>query len=123
MNEELKKAVCHANIELQTRQLIIYSWGNVSGIDRSTGIVAIKPSGVAYDDLTPDKIVLLDLDGKMVEGKLKPSSSIEVSRPSVEFAIHIRFAQPPGHRPVVKSPASALRMPIISTVPSLSPRQ
>ena len=74
MNEELKKAVCQANIELQTRELIIYSWGNVSGIDRSTGVVAIKPSGVPYDDLTPDKIVLLDLDGKIVEGKLKPSS-------------------------------------------------
>ena len=74
MNEELKKAVCEANIELQTRKLIIYSWGNVSGIDRSTGIVAIKPSGVPYDDLKPDKIVLLDLDGRIVEGKLKPSS-------------------------------------------------
>lgn len=74
MNEELKKVVCEANIELQTRKLIIYSWGNVSGIDRSAGIVAIKPSGVPYDDLTPDKIVLLDLDGKIVEGKLKPSS-------------------------------------------------
>jgi L-ribulose-5-phosphate 4-epimerase len=74
MNEELKKAVCAANIELQTRKLIIYSWGNVSGIDRSTGVVAIKPSGVPYEDLTPDKIVLLDLDGKILEGKLKPSS-------------------------------------------------
>lgn len=74
MNEELKKAVCEANIELQTRKLIIYSWGNVSGIDRSAGVVAIKPSGVPYDDLTPDKIVLLDLDGNILEGKLKPSS-------------------------------------------------
>jgi L-ribulose-5-phosphate 4-epimerase len=74
MYKELKKAVCRANIELQTRKLIIYSWGNVSGIDRSTGVVAIKPSGVPYDELTPDKIVLLDLDGKIVEGSLKPSS-------------------------------------------------
>jgi len=74
MHEELRKAVCDANIELQRRNLVIYSWGNVSGIDRTAGIVAIKPSGVSYDDLTPDKIVLLDLDGTIVEGKLKPSS-------------------------------------------------
>jgi len=74
MYEELRKAVCDANIELQRRNLVIYSWGNISGIDRTAGIVAIKPSGVSYDDLTPDKIVLLDLDGTIVEGKLKPSS-------------------------------------------------
>ena len=74
MYEKLKKAVCAANIELQTRKLIIYSWGNVSGIDRSEGVIAIKPSGVPYDNLTPDKIVLLDLDGNIVEGTLKPSS-------------------------------------------------
>lgn len=74
MHEELKKAVLEANLELQRRQLIIYSWGNVSGIDRSTGTVAIKPSGVPYDKLTPDKIVLVDLDGKVLDGTLKPSS-------------------------------------------------
>jgi L-ribulose-5-phosphate 4-epimerase len=74
MHEELKKAVLEANLELQRRQLIIYSWGNVSGIDRSTGTVAIKPSGVPYDELTPDKIVLVDLNGKILEGTLKPSS-------------------------------------------------
>jgi len=74
MNEDLRKSVCDANIELHKQNLVIYSWGNVSGIDRSAGIVAIKPSGVAYDELTPDKIVLLDLDGNIVEGNLKPSS-------------------------------------------------
>ncbi len=74
MYEELKKNVCDANIELQRQKLAIYTWGNVSGIDRSSGIVAIKPSGVEYDELTPDKIVLLDLDGNTVEGTLKPSS-------------------------------------------------
>jgi L-ribulose-5-phosphate 4-epimerase len=74
MHEELRTAVCNANIELQNRNLVIYSWGNVSGIDRSAGIVAIKPSGVSYDDLTPDKIVLLDLEGKIVEGALSPST-------------------------------------------------
>jgi len=74
MYEKLKKTVCAANIELQTRKLIIYSWGNVSGIDRSEGVIAIKPSGVPYHNLTPDKIVILDLDGNIVEGTLKPSS-------------------------------------------------
>jgi len=70
----LKKSVCDANIELQKRNLVIYSWGNVSGIDRAAGIVAIKPSGVSYEELTTDKIALVDLAGKIVEGNLKPSS-------------------------------------------------
>lgn len=74
MHEEIRKAVCDANRELPKQRLVIYSWGNVSGIDRAAGVIAIKPSGVAYDELTPDKIVLLDLDGKLVEGTLKPSS-------------------------------------------------
>ena len=74
MHENLKKAVCDANVELAVRKLVVYSWGNVSGIDRSAGVVAIKPSGIEYDQLTPDKIVLLDLGGNIVEGDLRPSS-------------------------------------------------
>jgi len=74
MHEELKRAVCEANIELQKRKLVIYSWGNVSGIDRAAGVVAIKPSGVSYDELTPDSMVLLNLDGDVIGGGLKPSS-------------------------------------------------
>jgi len=74
MHEELRKAVCDANIQLPMHNLVIYSWGNVSAIDRSAGVVAIKPSGVAYDDLTPEKIVLLDLNGNILEGAFKPSS-------------------------------------------------
>ncbi|MGB2863657.1 MAG: L-ribulose-5-phosphate 4-epimerase [Sedimentisphaerales bacterium] len=74
MHEELKKAVCEANLELQKQQLVICSWGNVSGIDRSAGLVVIKPSGVSYDQLTPDKMVVLDLEGKIFEGTLNPSS-------------------------------------------------
>ncbi len=74
MHEELKKAVCDANIELPKHKLVIYSWGNVSGIDRDAGIVAIKPSGVDYDELIPDKIVLLDLNGNIIEGDMRPSS-------------------------------------------------
>jgi L-ribulose-5-phosphate 4-epimerase len=74
MLEQLKKSVCEANLELQKQNLVIYSFGNVSGIDRKKGIVAIKPSGIAYEELTPDKIVLLDLQGNVIEGKLRPSS-------------------------------------------------
>ncbi len=74
MYEELRKAVYDANVELHKHKLVIYSWGNVSGIDRSRGVIAIKPSGVQYDELTPEKIVLLDLDGNIIEGTLKPSS-------------------------------------------------
>jgi len=74
MQEELRKTVCKANLELQKRRLIIYSWGNVSGIDRSAGIIVIKPSGISYDELTPEKMVVLDMDGKIVEGNLNPSS-------------------------------------------------
>jgi L-ribulose-5-phosphate 4-epimerase len=74
MQEELKKAVCEANLELQKHKLVIFSWGNVSGIDRSTGLVVIKPSGVPYNELTPDKMVVLDLEGKIIEGTLNPSS-------------------------------------------------
>jgi len=76
MYEEIRKAVCEANIELQTQKLVICSWGNVSGIDRAASVVAIKPSGVSYDQLTPDKMVLIDLDGNVIEGSLKPSSDM-----------------------------------------------
>jgi L-ribulose-5-phosphate 4-epimerase len=74
VHEDLKKAVCDSNLELQKQKLVIYSWGNTSQIDRSEGIIAIKPSGVMYDELTHEKIVLLDLDGNIVEGTLNPSS-------------------------------------------------
>jgi L-ribulose-5-phosphate 4-epimerase len=76
MHEELKQSVCEANIELHRQGLVIYSWGNVSGADHKAGIVAIKPSGVPYEELTPDKIVIVNLEGKIVEGNLKPSSDI-----------------------------------------------
>lgn len=74
MLEQLKKDVCQANLELQKQNLVIYSFGNVSGIDRQKGIIAIKSSGVPYSQLTPEKIVLLDLDCEVVEGDLNPSS-------------------------------------------------
>lgn len=74
MYQSLKEHACQANLELTEHQLVIYSWGNVSAIDRDANVVAIKPSGVDYDQLTPEKIVVLDLDGNIVEGELKPSS-------------------------------------------------
>ncbi|HPD47195.1 MAG TPA: L-ribulose-5-phosphate 4-epimerase AraD [Anaerohalosphaeraceae bacterium] len=74
MYEELREAVCAANKELEARRLIVYSWGNVSGIDRAAGIVVIKPSGVSYAALTPENMVVVDLDGRVVEGDLRPSS-------------------------------------------------
>jgi L-ribulose-5-phosphate 4-epimerase len=74
MYEELRQKVCQANLDLERHGLVVFTWGNVSGIDRSTGVVAIKPSGVAYSELTPDNMVLLDLDGNVLEGSLHPSS-------------------------------------------------
>ena len=74
MLEELKKQVYDANMQLPRRGLVTYTWGNVSGIDREKGLFVIKPSGVEYDDLTPEKMVVMDLDGNRVEGTLNPSS-------------------------------------------------
>ena len=74
MLEELKKKVCQANLELVRRGLVLFTWGNVSAIDRESGLVVIKPSGVSYDDMKPEDMVVVDLDGKVVEGSLNPSS-------------------------------------------------
>ena len=87
MLKKLKHAVYEANMELPHRGLVTYTWGNVSGIDRERGLVVIKPSGVSYDELTPDDLVVLDLDGKVVDGKRKPSS---------EWALHTTFYK---HKP------------------------
>lgn len=74
MVKQLKEQVLKANLELYHRDLVIYTWGNVSGIDRDQGLVVIKPSGVPYEELQADSMIVLTLDGKIVEGKLKPSS-------------------------------------------------
>ena len=74
MLEELKEQVCKANLALVKHNLITFTWGNVSGIDRETGLVVIKPSGIAYEDMTADDMVVVDLAGNVVEGKWKPSS-------------------------------------------------
>lgn len=74
MLEELKQIVYEANMELPRRGLITFTWGNVSGIDRESGLFVIKPSGVDYDTLKPSDMVVMDLNGKKVEGELNPSS-------------------------------------------------
>lgn len=74
MLEELKDKVCRANLDLVRHGLVLFTWGNVSVIDRESGLVVIKPSGVSYDDMKPEDMVVVDLDGKVVEGRLNPSS-------------------------------------------------
>lgn len=74
MLEELKKRVFEANLALPRHGLVTFTWGNVSGIDRESGLVVIKPSGVEYDVMTAGDMVVVDLDGNKVEGKWKPSS-------------------------------------------------
>ena len=75
MLEKLKEEVCKANLELVGHGLVIFTWGNVSGIDREKGLVVIKPSGVSYDNMKPEDMVVVDLaTGEVVEGNLRPSS-------------------------------------------------
>lgn len=74
--KKLREEVLEANLELVRRGLVLYTFGNVSGISRSDNLVAIKPSGVPYDELTPDQIVISELGGKIVDGNLRPSSDL-----------------------------------------------
>ena len=74
MLEDMKKRVLDANLLLPKYGLVTFTWGNVSEIDREAGLIAIKPSGVEYDKMTADDIVIMDLDGNVVEGSLRPSS-------------------------------------------------
>ena len=71
---KLKQLVYESNLALVRHNLVLFTWGNVSAIDRERGVVAIKPSGVSYDEMTAEHIVIVDLDGKVVEGTYKPSS-------------------------------------------------
>ncbi|HEX3438230.1 MAG TPA: L-ribulose-5-phosphate 4-epimerase [Pseudacidobacterium sp.] len=76
MLDGLRAQVLEANLELVRRGLVLYTFGNASGIDRQTGLVAIKPSGVPYESMKPEHMVITDLDGQIVEGNLKPSSDL-----------------------------------------------
>jgi L-ribulose-5-phosphate 4-epimerase len=92
--KDLRTAVLDANLELVKRGLILYTFGNASGIDRAEGLVVIKPSGVDYDGLRPEMMVVTDLDGNVVEGTLKPSSDLETHTllyrefPSIGAVVH-----------------------------------
>lgn len=77
MLEQLKEEVLEANLEIVRRGLVLYTFGNASGIDRASGLVAIKPSGVPYEDMRASDFVVTDLEGKIVEGKLRPSSDLD----------------------------------------------
>lgn len=74
MLEDLKKKVWKANLDLVKNGLVLFTWGNVSGIDRESGLLVIKPSGVSYGEMTAEDMVVVDLEGRTVEGKLRPSS-------------------------------------------------
>ncbi len=74
MLEQLKAEVCKANLDLVKHNLVVFTWGNVSALDRATKLVVIKPSGVSYDTMKPEDMVVVDLDGNVVEGDLNPSS-------------------------------------------------
>lgn len=76
MLDQLRTQVLEANLEIVRRGLVLYTFGNASGIDRSTGLVVIKPSGVPYETMTADDMVVSDLHGSIVEGRLKPSSDL-----------------------------------------------
>lgn len=94
MLDSLREEVLDANLELVRRGLVLYTFGNASGIDRASGLVAIKPSGVPYERMTPQDLVIVSLDGRIVEGKLKPSSDLDThlalyrAFPSIGGVVH-----------------------------------
>lgn len=115
MLEQLKRAVWQANLQLPKHGLVTFTWGNVSGINRQTGLVVIKPSGVPYDELQINDLVVVDLDGKIVEGTLRPSSDT-----ATHLALYRAFSQIGGivhtHSPWATSWAQAGRaIPALGT--------
>ena len=132
MLEALKKEVCEANLELVKHDLVIFTWGNVSAIDRTSGLVVIKPSGVAYEQMKPEDMVVVDLDGHIVEGSLKPSSDTPThlvlykAFPAIGGVPILRMLRH-GLRPVSIYRISAPHMRIISVgrflVPGICPRR
>ena len=88
MLETLKEQVLKANLDLVRHNLVILTWGNVSAIDRESGLVVIKPSGVSYDEMTAEDMVVVDLNGKVIEGSLRPSSDTPT-----HLALYRRFAE------------------------------
>lgn len=122
MLDELKQQVYEANMELPAKGLVTYTWGNVSGIDRERGLFVIKPSGVDYEKLTPDMLVVMDLNGEKVEGDLNPSSDtpthIELYKafPEVGGIVHTHSPWATSWAQAGRSiPCYGQHMPIISS--------
>ena len=120
----LREEVLEANLELVRRGLVLYTFGNASGISREQKLVVIKPSGVPYEKMKPEHLVVTDLEGKIVEGDLRPSSDLpthlvlyQAFPESAEWRTPILNMRRPGRRPANRFRASALPMPIIFTVP------
>src|SRR5579875_3693527 len=92
--EKLRREVLEANLEIVRRGLVLYTFGNASGVDREQGLVVIKPSGVEYDELRPEHMVVTDLNGTIVEGTLRPSSDLDTHTllyrefPSIGAVVH-----------------------------------
>src|SRR5258706_3040408 len=100
MLEQLKRAVCKANLDLVKEGLVIQTWGNASGIDRSRGLMVIKPSGIAYKRLKVQDMVVVALDtGKVIQGKLRPSSDTPT-----HLALYLAFEEIGG---IVHTPSLA----------------
>ena len=102
MLEKLREEVYKANMELPEKGLIVYTWGNVSAVDREQGLVVIKPSGVEYDDLSPSNLVIVDMNCNIVEGGLNPSSDtkthVELYKafPSIGGIVHTHSSHAVG---------------------------
>ena len=128
MLEELKEKVFKANLDLVKHNLVLFTWGNVSGIDREKGLVVIKPSGVDYDTMKASDMVVVDLEtGKVVEGDLNPSSDTPThlvlyrAFPELGGVVILTLLMPQhGLRQVWTSLTSVLLMQIISTIASLA---
>lgn len=125
MLEALKETVCEANLELSRRGVVLYTWGNVSGIDRARGLVVIKPSGVPYQGMQPSDMVVVDLEGRIVEGTLRPSSDtpthLELYKafPEIGGVVHTHSTHAVVlHRRAWKSRHLEPRMQTIFTEPS-----
>ena len=109
MLEKLKEEVYKANMDLPKYGLVTFTWGNVSGIDREKGLFVIKPSGVEYEKLTPEDMVVVDLEGNKVEGKYNPSSDTPThvvlynAFQKIGGIVHTHSSWlPAGHRPAAQ---------------------
>ena len=124
----MRKRVCDANQSLPKHGLVKFTWGNVSEVNRELGVIVIKPSGVDYDELTPENMVVTDLDGKVLEGDLRPSSDLPThvqlykAWSEIGSVVHTHSTEAVGW---LKLDAIFLSteqpMQIISTVQSLAP--